>query len=82
MKIVERLKELAKELEITVAQLAIAWTLANPAVHVAIVGARRPAHIEGAAPAAEVRLDADAMARIEEILAQATTVGGPTPEGV
>ena len=82
LRIVERLKELAGRLDITVAQLAIAWTLANPAVHVAIVGARRPAHIEGAAPAAEVHLDEDALARVEEILAQAAMVGGPTPEGV
>jgi aryl-alcohol dehydrogenase-like predicted oxidoreductase len=82
LEIVEQLQGLAKELELTVAQLAIAWTLANPAVHVAIVGARRPAHVEGAAPAADVRLDADALARIEEILARAATVGGPSPEGV
>jgi len=79
---VERLGELAAELQITVAQLAIAWTLANPAVHVAIVGARRPAHIEGAAPATEVHLDADALARVDAILEQAAMVGGPTPEGV
>ncbi|HEY2768828.1 MAG TPA: aldo/keto reductase [Solirubrobacteraceae bacterium] len=82
LEIVERLRELADELSITVAQLAIAWTLANPAVHVAIVGARRPDHIEGAAPAAAVQLDDEAMARIDEILRQAATVGGPTPEGV
>ncbi|MGA2165892.1 MAG: aldo/keto reductase [Solirubrobacteraceae bacterium] len=82
LRIVERLQELARELDITVAQLAIAWTLANPAVHVAIVGARRPAHIEGAAPAAEVHLDEDAMAQVEEILSEAEMVGGPTPEGV
>ncbi|HEY3830617.1 MAG TPA: aldo/keto reductase [Solirubrobacteraceae bacterium] len=82
LEIVERLRELARELDITVAQLAIAWTLANPAVHVAIVGARHAAHIEGAAAAAEVHLDADARERIEEVLAQAAMVGGPTPEGV
>ncbi len=82
LRIVERLETLAGALEITVAQLAIAWTLANPAVHVAIVGARRPAHIEGAAPAAGVHLDADALMQVEEILAEAATVGGPTPEGV
>lgn len=79
---VERLQELAARLRITVAQLAIAWTLAHPAVHVAIVGARRPAHIEGAAPAAEVHLDEDAMARVEEILAESAVVGGPSPESV
>ena len=82
IEIVERLHELAEQLGITVAQLAIAWTLANPAVHVAIVGARRPAHIEGAAPAVGIALDQDALARVEEILQQAATVGGPTPEGV
>jgi aryl-alcohol dehydrogenase-like predicted oxidoreductase len=32
----------ADELGTSVAQLAVAWTLANPAVHVAIVGARSP----------------------------------------
>ncbi len=82
LRIVEQLGELAGELGITVAQLAIGWVLANPAVHVAIVGARRPDHIEGAAPAADVALDADAMARVEEILGEAAMVGGPTPEGV
>ncbi len=82
LRIVEQLGGLARELGITVAQLAIAWVLANPAVHVAIVGARRPDHIEGAAPAAGIELDADALARIEKILREAATVGGPTPEGV
>jgi aryl-alcohol dehydrogenase-like predicted oxidoreductase len=81
LEIVDRLRELAGELEVTAAQLAIAWTLANPAVHVAIVGARRPAHIEGAAPAAGLELDPDTMARIERILERAAMVGGPTPEG-
>ncbi|HVR04551.1 MAG TPA: aldo/keto reductase, partial [Solirubrobacteraceae bacterium] len=82
LQIVERLRELAEELGVTVAQLAIAWTLAHPAVHVAIVGARRPEHIEGAAPAAEIELDGDTLGRIEQILDEAATVAGPTPEGV
>jgi hypothetical protein len=82
LRIVERLCELAAELGITVAQLAIAWVLANPAVHVAIVGARRPDHIEGAAPAADVELSPETLARIEQILREAAVVGGPTPEGV
>ena len=80
LEIVEYLGALAEDLGITVAQLAIAWTLAHRGVHVAIVGARRPAHIEGAAPAAEVKLDREALARVEEILEGAAMVGGPTPE--
>jgi aryl-alcohol dehydrogenase-like predicted oxidoreductase len=82
LEIVERLHELAGELGMTVAQLAVAWTLANPGVHVAIVGARRPQQIEGATPAAALRLDDETLARIEAILEQAAVVGGPSPESV
>ena len=39
------LEKFAADRGITISQLAIAWTLANPAVHVAIVGARTPAHV-------------------------------------
>jgi aryl-alcohol dehydrogenase-like predicted oxidoreductase len=43
---VERLWPIAERHGRTVGQLAIAWTLANPAVTGAIVGARRPAQVE------------------------------------
>ena len=47
LRAVDRLRQLATgELGVTLAQLAVAWTLANPAVHVAIVGTRDPAHID------------------------------------
>lgn len=39
---VKELKRFAEERDHTVAQVAVAWTLANPAVDVAIVGACRP----------------------------------------
>ena len=45
----------AEQLGRTVSQLAIAWTLANPAVHIAIVGARRAAHIEDSVGALDDR---------------------------
>jgi len=79
---VEELKKFAEERDHTVAQLAVAWTLANPAVDVAIVGARRPDHIEGTAPAAEFDLSADDLREIEDIMQGAVMVGGPSPEGV
>ncbi|NIP83843.1 MAG: aldo/keto reductase, partial [Gemmatimonadetes bacterium] len=66
----------------TVAQLAIAWVLAHPAVDVAIVGARRPDQIEGTAPAGEIFLDDDDLAAIAEIIDDAIEIGGATPEGV
>jgi aryl-alcohol dehydrogenase-like predicted oxidoreductase len=82
LRIVEELKLLAAERRITVPQLAIAWTLANPAVDVAIVGARTPEQISATAPAAEVRLTADDLVRINEITRTEVPVGGPSPESV
>jgi aryl-alcohol dehydrogenase-like predicted oxidoreductase len=79
---VEELKRFAEERGSTIVQLAIAWTLANPNVDVAIVGARRPDHIEGAAPAAELDLSDDDLREIDAIMRSAVPVGGPTPEGV
>ena len=80
--VVRRLEALARDLGITLGQLAIAWVLGQPGVHVAIVGARRAANIEASAAAADVELDADALARIEEIAAEAEQMRGATPEGV
>ncbi|HSJ74447.1 MAG TPA: aldo/keto reductase [Miltoncostaeaceae bacterium] len=80
--VVRRLEELAGDLGVTLGQLAIAWVLAQPGVHVAIVGARSTANIEASAAAADVDLDADALARIEEIAADAEQIEGATPEGV
>jgi aryl-alcohol dehydrogenase-like predicted oxidoreductase len=79
---VEELKRFAADRGHTVAQLAVAWTLANPAVDVAIVGARRPDHIEGTAPAAEFDLAEEDLREIENIMQGAVPVGGPSPEGM
>jgi aryl-alcohol dehydrogenase-like predicted oxidoreductase len=78
--IVRRLEALASERGVTVAQLAIAWTLANPAVDVAIVGARNPEQIRQTAPAADVRLSPQDLERIEQIVRDEVPVGGPAPE--
>jgi aryl-alcohol dehydrogenase-like predicted oxidoreductase len=78
--IVHRLEEFASDREMTVAEMAIAWTLANPAVDVAIVGARNPEQIRQTAPAADLRLSPEDLAQIEEILRDEVPVGGPAPE--
>jgi aryl-alcohol dehydrogenase-like predicted oxidoreductase len=77
---VERLRRLAGNLGVTLGQLAVAWTLANPAVHVAIVGTRDPRHVDEAAAAAEIHLDNEVMGRIDQIMADTTAVSGPSPE--
>jgi aryl-alcohol dehydrogenase-like predicted oxidoreductase len=80
--VVERLKAFAESRALTLPQLAVAWTLANPAVHVAIVGARKPSHLEGTAPAADVDLSEEELREIDDILSDAVPVWGPHPEGM
>jgi aryl-alcohol dehydrogenase-like predicted oxidoreductase len=55
--LVEQVTSLAAQAGCTVAELAIAWTLEQPGVTAAIVGARRPSQVEGWIDAARVVLD-------------------------
>jgi aryl-alcohol dehydrogenase-like predicted oxidoreductase len=79
---VEALKQFAEQRDWKVGQLAIAWVLANPAVHVAIVGARSEGHIAEAVGAAEIELSQEDLAEIERIMEPAVMVGGPSPEAM
>jgi aryl-alcohol dehydrogenase-like predicted oxidoreductase len=79
---VRELGRFARERGHTVSQLAIAWTLANPAVEVAIVGARRAAHIEDSVGAADFELGHEDLAEVDRIMSGAVTVAGPSPESV
>lgn len=81
LQIVERLRGIAAEFGRTIAELAVAWVLNQPGVHVAIVGARRPAHVESIVRAAEWTMDPALVERIEQAAAGANPVPGLTPEG-
>jgi aryl-alcohol dehydrogenase-like predicted oxidoreductase len=81
LEVVRELERFAsEELDSSVSQLAIAWTLANPAVHAAIVGARSPSHIEDSIGAAELELSDDQLGSIDQIMAGSVPVAGPAPE--
>jgi aryl-alcohol dehydrogenase-like predicted oxidoreductase len=80
--VVAWLKDFGSDLGIPLPQLAVAWTLHNPAVDVAIVGSRRASQLDGLTPAAEVSLSASDLQTIDEILADAVPVSGPIPEGM
>jgi aryl-alcohol dehydrogenase-like predicted oxidoreductase len=83
LRVVSALDRFAQlELGTSVSRLAIAWTLSNPAVHVAIVGTRNPKHIDDAIAATDLMLDQSALRGIEEIISDEVRVGGPTPESV
>jgi aryl-alcohol dehydrogenase-like predicted oxidoreductase len=65
---VQLLKPVAEQAGLTLAQLAVAWTLQNPNVSAAIVGATRPEQVTENVRASSVLLDPVVLAQIDEIL--------------
>ena len=65
---VQQLQPLAADAGLSLAQLAVAWVLQNPNVSSAIVGASRPEQVRDNAAAAGKVLDADLLARVDEVL--------------
>jgi aryl-alcohol dehydrogenase-like predicted oxidoreductase len=63
--LVERLREVGERYGRPPGQVAIAWTLHNPAVTGAIVGARSARQIEGTVGAADLRLTDEEIGEIE-----------------
>jgi aryl-alcohol dehydrogenase-like predicted oxidoreductase len=68
---VQQLRPVADEAGLTLSQLAVAWTLQNPNVSAAIVGASRPEQVRENARASGVSLDPALLARIDDILGPA-----------
>jgi len=68
--LIEGLRPIAERHGRSVAQLAVAWVLRRPEVTAAIVGARRPAHIEETVQAGDWVLDAEDIAAIDALLAE------------
>ena len=65
---VQRLRPIAEGLDLTMAQLAIAWVLRQPNVSAAIVGASRPDQVEDNVRASEVKLDQSTLDEIDRAL--------------
>ena len=66
---VEELRPLAAEAGLPLAELAVAWLLARPALTSAIVGASRPEQLDETLPAADVALDAGLLDRLDALTA-------------
>ena len=66
----ELLKEIGKEHSRTAGEVAIAWTLLNPAVTAAIVGMRSPDQVDGVIHAADLELTDDNLQAIQDFLAE------------
>jgi aryl-alcohol dehydrogenase-like predicted oxidoreductase len=65
---VQKLRPIADEVGLPMANLAIAWVLANDNVAGAIVGASRPEQIRSNAEASGTALDGEVLKKIDEVL--------------
>jgi len=66
---IQMLKPIAQEIDLTLAQLAVAWVLQNEHVSSAIIGASSPEQVRENALAASVKLEPAIMNQIDEVLA-------------
>ena len=65
---VQQLKPIADELDLSMAQLAVAWTLQNDNVATAIIGASKPEQVHDNAGAAGVEIPAELLSKIDDVL--------------
>ncbi|GAA5151592.1 aldo/keto reductase family protein [Nocardioides marinquilinus] len=65
---IQRLQPIADDAGLSMAQLAVAWTLQNDNVSTAIIGASRPEQVTDNVKAAGVRLDADVLKAIDDVV--------------
>ena len=65
---IQDLEPVAKELDLTMAQLAVAWVLQNDNVAAALVGASRPEQVTENVKAAGVKIPDELMTRIDDAL--------------
>ena len=76
-RVADGLRPIAKALNATVAQVAIAWVLHQSGVAAAIVGSRSETHTRDNASAARVVLSPEILGRIEELIPLGPTVAAP-----
>src|SRR5262249_30086481 len=63
---VQRLRPVAEQVGLSLAQLAVAWVLQHPYVSAAIIGASRPEQVRENVKAVGVKLDPAVLEQIDE----------------
>lgn len=83
---VEALGKVADEAGVPLAHLALAWCVEHPGVTAALLGVRTEAQLDGLLGAADLRLDADVLDRIDAIVPPGRMINpadiGWTPPGL
>jgi aryl-alcohol dehydrogenase-like predicted oxidoreductase len=70
----EALAQLAEEASMSLIEMAIAFVINHPAITAAIIGPRTMEQLESQLPAADVKLSADVLDRIDEIVTPGTNI--------
>jgi aryl-alcohol dehydrogenase-like predicted oxidoreductase len=78
--LVERVREIAAEKDVTPGQLALAWVLAQGEDIVPIPGTKRVSYLEENVGAADVELSPDDLARIDEMAPVGAAAGDRYPD--
>lgn len=65
--IIEGMQEIAKERQATVAQIALAWLLHQPAVTSVIIGAKKPGQLKDNLAAVDVKLEAADLEKLNKL---------------
>ncbi|MCD6249580.1 MAG: aldo/keto reductase family protein [candidate division Zixibacteria bacterium] len=68
-----KLNEVAQSLDITIAQLALAWILRRPEISSAIIGATKVEQLQENVAASEIELDDETLTKIDTILGEPPT---------
>jgi aryl-alcohol dehydrogenase-like predicted oxidoreductase len=74
LEVAEALAQIADEAGVTLIQMALAFVVNHPAVTSAIIGPRTMEHLESQLAATDVRLSADVLDRIDEVVPPGTNV--------
>lgn len=72
--VVEEIATIADELGVPMTTLAVAWVAANPAVTAPIIGASRSEQLADSIAGANLTLESDVLARLDELTRQYRTV--------
>jgi aryl-alcohol dehydrogenase-like predicted oxidoreductase len=74
---IEQLEKIAADAGTSLTHLAIAWSIAHPAVTSTIIGPKTMEQLDGLLGAAEVELDAATLDRIDEVVPPGRTLHAP-----
>jgi aryl-alcohol dehydrogenase-like predicted oxidoreductase len=77
--VVEELLKVAADAGVSLTHLAMAFVVEHPAVTSAIIGPRTMEQLEDLLAGVDVRLDADVLDRIDEIVPPGTSISGADP---